>query len=75
MNPHAVRPAQILLVEDSPSDVRLTRDALREAKVLNELHVVGDGEEAMDFLRRAGSWADAPRRDPTSCCSTSTCPA
>ena len=56
-------PAQILLVEDSPSDVRLTRDALREAKVLNELHVVSDGEEAMDFLRRRGSWEGAPRPD------------
>lgn len=56
-------PAQILLVEDSPSDVRLTRDALLEAKVLNELHVVGDGEEALDFLRRQGRWPDAPRPD------------
>lgn len=56
-------PAQILLVEDSPSDVRLTRDALREAKVLNELHVVTDGEQAMDFLRRRGDWEDAPRPD------------
>jgi two-component system response regulator len=56
-------PAQILLVEDSPSDVRLTRDALLDAKVLNELHVVSDGEQAMAFLRGEGEFADAPRPD------------
>ena len=54
---------QILLVEDNPGDVRLTREALRGAKVANKLHVVGDGEEAIDFLRRRGVHADAPRPD------------
>jgi len=54
---------QILLVEDNPGDVRLTREALRGARVANELHVVGDGEEAIDFLRRRGVHADAPRPD------------
>lgn len=63
MSPPAIHPAHILLVEDSPSDIRLTRDALHEAKVLNELHVVTDGEQAMDFLRREGEHADAPRPD------------
>jgi CheY-like chemotaxis protein len=56
-------PAQILLVEDSPSDVRMTRDALADAKVLNDLHVVEDGEQALRFLHREGEFADAPRPD------------
>jgi CheY-like chemotaxis protein len=60
---HAIKPAQILLVEDSPSDIRLTRDALADAKVLNDLHVVTDGEEALRFLRREGEHAEAPRPD------------
>lgn len=54
---------QILLVEDNPGDVRLTVEALRGAKVANELHVVGDGEAAIDFLRGRGLHADAPRPD------------
>jgi len=52
-----------LLVEDSPGDVRLTREALREGKVRNNLHVVPDGVEAVAFLRREGSYADVPRPD------------
>jgi len=51
----------ILLVEDSPGDVRLTQEAFKECKVRNDLHVVTDGEEAMSFLRREGSYADSPR--------------
>ncbi|MBX3405048.1 MAG: response regulator [Phycisphaeraceae bacterium] len=54
---------EILLVEDSPGDVRLTREALGEAKVTNRLHVAGDGVEAMAFLRRQGKYASAPRPD------------
>lgn len=54
---------QILLVEDNPGDVRLTKEALRGARVANELHVVGDGEEAIEFLRQRGNHADAPRPD------------
>jgi len=54
---------QILLVEDNPGDVRLTVEALRGARVANELHVVGDGQAAIDFLRRRGSYADAVRPD------------
>ena len=50
MNP--VRPIEILLVEDSPSDVRLTREALKEAKVVNMLHVAQDGIVALEFLRK-----------------------
>jgi chemotaxis family two-component system response regulator Rcp1 len=57
------RPAQILLVEDNPGDVRLTMEALRDAKVRNNLHVVADGVEAMNFLRREGTYLEAPRPD------------
>ncbi|MGD8568653.1 MAG: response regulator [Gammaproteobacteria bacterium] len=54
---------EILLVEDNPADVRLTREALKEAKVRNQLHVVEDGVAAMAFLNRQGEYADAPRPD------------
>ena len=56
-------PIQILLVEDSPGDIRLTREVLRDAKIANELHIVGDGEEAMRFLRRQGVFDGVPRPD------------
>ncbi len=52
---------EILLVEDNPGDVRLTREALRDAKVLNRMSVAQDGVEALAFLRRQGPYADAPR--------------
>jgi chemotaxis family two-component system response regulator Rcp1 len=57
------RPAEFLLVEDNPGDVRLTREALRDSKLVNRLSVVGDGVEAMAFLRREGTYADTPRPD------------
>lgn len=57
------RPADFLLVEDNPGDVRLTQEALKSHKVQNNLHVVTDGEEAMAFLRRQGKYANAPRPD------------
>ncbi|HEY6896292.1 MAG TPA: response regulator [Rhodocyclaceae bacterium] len=57
------RPAEFLLVEDNPGDVRLTREALAESKLRNNLSVVGDGVEALAFLRREGKYADAPRPD------------
>jgi CheY-like chemotaxis protein len=46
------RPIEILLIEDNPGDVRLTREALRDAKVLNNLTVLTDGEAAMEYLER-----------------------
>ena len=58
-----VTPIQILLVEDNPGDVRLTKESLKDAKVLNRLHVVRDGEEALDFLRRQGEHTRAVRPD------------
>ena len=57
------RPVQMLLVEDNPGDVRLTKENLRDAKIMVKLHVVGDGVEAMAFLRREGKHANAPRPD------------
>src|ERR1700732_4460305 len=56
-------PIEILLVEDSPGDVRLTREAFKDAKVHINLHVASDGAEAMEFLNRAGEHATAPRPD------------
>lgn len=54
---------QILLVEDNAADVRLTQEALKDAKVLNDLHVARDGVEAMDFLHRREGYEGAPRPD------------
>jgi len=57
------RPVEILLVEDNPGDVRLTKEALKEGKVYSNLHTVKDGVEAMDFLRRHGKYSSVPRPD------------
>jgi chemotaxis family two-component system response regulator Rcp1 len=57
------RPIVILLVEDNPGDVRLTMEALKDAKVLNNLHVAKDGIEALAFLKRQGKFEDAIRPD------------
>ena len=57
------RPIEILLVEDSPSDAEFTVEALKEAKVRNHLSLVEDGVQAMEFLRRQGKYAQAPRPD------------
>jgi chemotaxis family two-component system response regulator Rcp1 len=56
-------PVEILLVEDNPADVRLTQEALKEGKVFNNLHWSKDGVEALEFLRRQGKHAGAPRPD------------
>jgi two-component system, chemotaxis family, response regulator Rcp1 len=56
-------PIEILLVEDNPGDVRLTKEALKEGKVYSNLHTVKDGVEAMEFLRRQGKYAGVPRPD------------
>lgn len=58
-----VKPVEILLVEDSPADIRLTQEALKGSKIRNHLHIVTDGEEAMDFLQGKGSYAGMPRPD------------
>lgn len=59
----AVRPLELLLVEDNPGDVRLTREALKSGKIPTNLSVARDGVEAMEFLRRRGSFDSAPRPD------------
>ncbi|WP_025410949.1 response regulator [Gemmatirosa kalamazoonensis] len=56
-------PIEILLVEDNPGDVELTREALLDSKMHMNLSVVSDGVEALAFLRREGSYADAPHPD------------
>jgi chemotaxis family two-component system response regulator Rcp1 len=61
--PEAERLIRILLVEDSPEDVLLTRESLKEAKVANELHVVEDGESALDFVHQRDRFSDAARPD------------
>ena len=54
---------EILLAEDNPGDVKLTEKALEQGHIINNLHVVTDGVEAMQFLRREGEYADKPRPD------------
>jgi two-component system, chemotaxis family, response regulator Rcp1 len=56
-------PIEVLLVEDSPGDVRLTVEAFKTAKMHINMRVVRDGAEAMEYLRREGKHADAPRPD------------
>lgn len=56
-------PVEILLVEDNPGDHRLTKEALHEGKVYNNLHWVKDGVEAIDFLKQRGKYEKAPRPD------------
>ncbi|MDE2869805.1 MAG: response regulator [Chloroflexota bacterium] len=56
-------PIEILLVEDNPGDVRLTQEAVREARIRNTLNVVNDGEQAIAYVRRQGEYADQPRPD------------
>jgi two-component system response regulator len=65
MNPsyNNLRPINMLLVEDNPTDQLITREALEHAKVLLNLHVVEDGVQTMEFLRRTGKYAQAPRPD------------
>jgi two-component system, chemotaxis family, response regulator Rcp1 len=63
VTPETGTPIQILLVEDSPGDVRLTQEVLRDAKIANDLYIVGDGEQAMAFLRQTGEFAGHPHPD------------
>jgi CheY-like chemotaxis protein len=57
------RPIEVLLVEDDPGDVMMTREAFQDYKLHNQLHVVSDGAEAMAFLRHEGEYAGRPRPD------------
>ncbi|MFD4024452.1 response regulator [Streptomyces sp. NPDC058576] len=58
-----VQPIEVLLVEDDPGDELMTREAFEDNKIRNTLHVVRDGQEALDFLYRRGEYGDAPRPD------------
>ncbi|GDX52487.1 response regulator [Bacteroidota bacterium] len=58
-----IRPAEILLVEDSPGDIRLTMEALKGSRITNNLHIVTDGVEAIDFLMKREKYVDAPTPD------------
>ena len=57
------RSIEVLLIEDSPGDVRLTKEALKEGNILNTLHVVNDGVEAMSFLKKEGEYQSSPTPD------------
>ena len=63
MSDYTGKTVEILLVEDNPGDVRLTMEALKENRIRNQMSVVEDGLEAMDFLRHQGRYQDAPRPD------------
>jgi two-component system, chemotaxis family, response regulator Rcp1 len=58
-----IRPVEILLVEDNPGDVRLTREALHDARIRNRIHVACDGVEAIRYLRQEGRYVQQPRPD------------
>ena len=59
----SIKPVEVLLVEDNPADIRLTKEAFKEGEFANHLSVVTDGVEATDFLRRRGGYVNAPRPD------------
>ena len=63
VNPVVGRPVDVLLIEDSPSDVAMTLAALNEGRIANIVHVVSDGEEEMAYLHRTGKYAEMPRPD------------
>lgn len=60
---HPAQPIEVLLVEDDPGDELMTREAFEDNKIRNTLHVVRDGQEALDFLYRRGEHSEAPRPD------------
>ena len=60
-NPDELEPVDVLLVEDDEGDILITREAFEFHKIRNPLHVVTDGEQALQFVRRTGPFADAPR--------------
>ena len=61
LDPAGLQAINVLLVEDDPGDVLITREAFELSPVTSTLHVVGDGEQAMHFLRRTSQFAGAPR--------------
>ncbi|QGG93666.1 response regulator [Actinomarinicola tropica] len=63
MNLEKARPIEILLVEDDPGDVVIAKEALEQSKLVNNLHIAVNGDEALTFLRQEGEFADAPKPD------------
>lgn len=63
MSGQFIKRIEILMVEDSPTDVLLAREAISQAKLVNNLYVVEDGVEAMAFLRKQGQYSNSPRPD------------
>jgi len=63
LDPEVAFPIEVLLVEDDPGDVLMTREAFEEHKLRNRLNVVSDGDEALTYLRQEGVHRDAPRPD------------
>jgi len=59
----ANRPIEILMAEDSPSDQAITQEAIRHSKLMNRLHIVDNGEQALEFLKKEGNFAGAPTPD------------
>ncbi len=57
----AIRPVEILLIEDNPVDIRMTKEAFKDFRVANNLHVVTDGQAGTDFIYQRGEYTDAPR--------------
>lgn len=62
-HPTQIKPVTILLVEDNPADVTLTQEAFKESKIVNMLNVVMDGESAINYLRKLGTYKDAETPD------------
>ncbi len=58
-----IRPVEILLVDDNPGDIRLTQEAFKESKIINNLNVVEDGAEAIDFLKKIGKYENVVTPD------------
>jgi two-component system response regulator len=63
MHAAAIKPIEILLVEDNPRDVELTMEAFKDSKIFSSIHVANDGQAALDFLRQEGKYKDSPRPD------------
>jgi CheY-like chemotaxis protein len=61
--PEPIKVIDVLLVEDDPGDVLMTQEAFEHYKIHNKLHIVSDGEQAVQFLRKEGEYADAVRPD------------
>jgi two-component system, chemotaxis family, response regulator Rcp1 len=57
------RPIEVLLVEDNPVDIMVTEEAFKDGRICNRLHIVNDGVEALEFLRREGKYQEVPRPD------------